>query len=98
MARNTSGLKHGGSSGRPKGVPNKATREFKAWAEKFFRSAAYRQSAERRILKGRALPLETYLAQLLHGKPKDQVEHSGEVGGVPAILNVFTDGRSSDGA
>ena len=78
--------------GRPKGAQNKATREFKIWAEKFFKSADYRRSAEARILKGRAPALETYLAQLLYGKAKEQIEHSGEVGGVPAIVNVFTDG------
>ena len=77
--------------GRPKGAQNKATREFKTWAEKFFKSPDYRRSAEARILKGRAPALETYLAQLLHGKPKEQIEHSGEMTGVPAIVNVYTD-------
>jgi len=88
--RNTSGLKRGGP-GRPKGVPNKATREFKAWAESFFKSSKYRENLERRLLSGRAPSFEVYAAQLLYGKPKEEVEHSGEVGGVPAIVNVFTD-------
>lgn len=72
--RNTSGLRRTAGPGRPKGLPNRATREFKAWAEQFFKSPDYRRSAERRILSGKAPQLETYLAQLLYGKPKESIE------------------------
>ena len=34
--RNTSGLRRGGSPGRPPGVPNKATRDFKAFLRGVF--------------------------------------------------------------
>jgi hypothetical protein len=89
--KNTSGLKRGGP-GRPKGAVNKATREFKAWAEKFAKEPDYRLALERRLKAGKAPQFEVYLHQLLHGKPKEQIEHSGELKSVPAIVNVFTDG------
>jgi len=76
MPRNTSGLKRTAGPGRPKGLPNKATREFKQWAELFFRSREYREKAERRLLEGRAPQLEVYMFQMLYGKPKEQVEFS----------------------
>jgi hypothetical protein len=84
MPRNTSGLRRGG--GRPKGAPNKATREFKAWAEKFAKDPAYRAELERRLMEGKAPQFEVYLHQLLHGKPKEQIEMSGEVA-MPTIVN-----------
>ena len=34
MASNTTGLKRGGSPGRPKGVPNKATKEVKELSQR----------------------------------------------------------------
>ena len=86
--RNTSGLRRGG--GRPKGAPNKATREFKLWAEKFTKDPAYRKGLEERLASGKAPQFEVYLHQLLHGKPKEQIEHSGELKSVPAIVNVYT--------
>ncbi len=87
----TSGLRNRKGLGRPKGAQNKATREFKEWAQKFYKSPAYRRSVEQRILRGKSPQMETYLAQLLYGKPKEQVEHSGDLNTVPAIVNVFTD-------
>jgi hypothetical protein len=92
--RNTSGLKRGGSPGRPKGEPNIATREFKAWAQKFTKDPDYVAALERRLKSGKAPQFELYMFQLLHGKPKEQIEHSGELKSVPQIVNVFTDGKN----
>ncbi len=86
MPRNTSGLKRSAGPGRPKGSQNRATKEFKQWAENFLKSEAYRRSAEQRILRGRSPQLEVYIAQLMYGKPKDQVEMSGTVQ-MPTIIN-----------
>jgi hypothetical protein len=71
----------GNPAGRPKGAENKATREIKDWAEKFFTSKAWLKSAEKRMRQGKAPHLEGYLLALLCGKPKESIEHSGEGGG-----------------
>lgn len=78
MPRNTSGLRRGGP-GRPKGVPNRATREFKAFWRCWMDSADYRENVKRRILLGRAPHLESYIAQMVYGRPKDVVETQGEL-------------------
>jgi hypothetical protein len=91
--RNTTALQRGGRPGRPKGLPNIATREFKSWAEKFTADPTYRLALERRLTAGKAPQFEVYLHQLLHGKPKDQVELSGDLTTVPAIVNIFSDGK-----
>jgi len=84
VPRDTSGLRRGG--GRPKGVPNKATKDLKEWAEQFFASPEWRKAAEQRMLKGKAPHLEGYLLPLIYGKPREQVEHSGEGGGPIQVL------------
>ena len=73
----TRGLRKGG--GRPKGAPNKATREFKDAARAFVESPAYRQSAERRMVSGKAPHLELFFLQHAYGKPKEQVDLGGSV-------------------
>lgn len=72
--------------GRPKGSENKATKDFKEWAEKFFSSPKWRKSAEQRMVEGKAPHLETYALALLCGKPTDKVEHSGAGGGPMKII------------
>jgi len=67
VPRNTSGLKRGGP-GRPKGVPNKATREMKAWARELFESEHWRVSAAKRIIEGKAPHLEAHCLQVLMPK------------------------------
>lgn len=78
MPKNTSGLKKGGP-GRPKGIPNKATREIKDFAIEFLSSPEYVQSATRRVLSGRAPHLETLWYHYGYGKPKDTVQLDGTV-------------------
>jgi hypothetical protein len=73
--------KSGNPAGRPKGAENKATREFKEWAEQFFTSQQWRASAQKRMLQGKAPHLESYALALLCGRPKESHEHSGEGGG-----------------
>ena len=51
---NTSGLKRGGSPGRPKGVPNKATKEVKELARKLVLDPGGRDACDNRPVKGPA--------------------------------------------
>jgi hypothetical protein len=80
MPRNLSGLKRGGP-GRPKGAPNKATRELKAFWGEFFESDAYRESAKDRIMQGKAPQLESYLLAKVYGKPTEVLEQIGPQAG-----------------
>lgn len=69
MARNTSGLRRGGP-GRPKGLPNKATREQKEFLRGILESEEYRESFRRRVIRGDAT-LEQLMHHYVLGKPKD---------------------------
>lgn len=65
--------------GRPKGVPNKATAEVRAFWEGFVGSDKYLKSAAKRILAGRAPHLEAYWLKRLFGE-KSELEISGPDG------------------
>ena len=54
--------------GRPKGVPNRVTREMKAWAKELFESDEWRLSAAKRIVAGKAPHLEAHCLQVLMPK------------------------------
>lgn len=89
-AHRTRGLRRGG--GRPKGVPNKATVEFRLAARAFCESPAYRASAEQRMIDGRAPHLEIFFLGHAHGKPVDRVELSG---GVTHTIYTWRETRST---
>lgn len=67
------------TGGRTAGTPNKATVEFKQFWAKFYESDEYRANLQRRIIQGRAGPMEQYVAQMVFGKPKDQVDLQGDI-------------------
>jgi hypothetical protein len=75
VPKNISGLKRGGSPGRPKGVPNKATRQMKEWATELFESPEWRASAAQRIIDGKAPHLEAHCLQVLMPKT-DKTDHT----------------------
>lgn len=72
MARNTSGLNRGGP-GRPKGVPNKATRAMKEIAHELtIGNAAYMEALGKRLVAGKAHPsVETFVLAHAVGKPAE---------------------------
>lgn len=76
MARTRTSFKKGHKSkgGRPKGVPNIATREHKEFCRLFLESAAYRVSAMKRMLEGKAPHLESLALGYAYGQPKRELE------------------------
>ena len=69
---NNENLRKGG--GRPKGVPNKATREIKAASRALVEDPSYVESLKRRLRSGRAPHMETLLHYYAYGKPKETVD------------------------
>jgi hypothetical protein len=78
VPRDTSGLRRGGP-GRPKGVPNKATREAKEFCASVVDDPDYQATIRRRAMRGQLAPaVECMLWYYAKGKPKEQLEHSGQ--------------------
>lgn len=65
--------------GRPKGSQNKSTVAVKEFAVSVIENPAYQASVLERALAGKLGALEPVLYYYAAGKPKEQVEHSGEV-------------------
>ena len=76
----------GNPQGRPRGSPNKATREIREAAREVLENPRYRRSLEERLLKGTAPHMETLLHHYAYGKPTERLEHSGQVG----LLELLT--------
>lgn len=74
--------------GRPKGIPNKRTREIQAFAAKMLEDADYVKELAVRLRRGKAPHVETLLYHYAYGKPKETiaVEH------VPPFLLRIDDG------
>jgi hypothetical protein len=62
------------SGGRQLGTPNRATAEFKEFWQAFFESEEYRMSLKARVLAGKADHMEKYAAELLHGRPRQELD------------------------
>lgn len=69
MPANTSGLRRGG--GRPKGVPNRATREIKDLSRRLLEDEDYQAALRRRLLRGNAGAVEPLLYHYAYGKPRE---------------------------
>ena len=65
----------GGLAGRPKGVPNKATKEVKELAQRLVLDPEYQQKLKQRLLNGTLQPaVEALLWHYSFGKPKDTLD------------------------
>jgi len=60
--------------GRPKGIPNKATREIKATATDLLSDPAYVENLRIRLVEGKAPHMETLLHHYAYGKPKETLD------------------------
>lgn len=68
-------LKRGGSPGRPKGVPNKATQEMKSLAQRLLGDPIYRANFRKRLQSGELAPgMEALLYHYAFGKPPDKID------------------------
>ena len=89
-------LKRGGSPGRPKGVPNKATSEMKALAQRLLKDRTYRANFRKRLQDGELPPaVESMLYHYAFGKPADTLKLDGDLP-LPVIHNHFHDEPESD--
>lgn len=78
MPRDTSGLKRGGSLGRPRGVPNKVTIEARHAATALIDNPQYRERLGKDLIARRLHPsIEQMLWYYAKGKPVDRVEQGG---------------------
>jgi hypothetical protein len=75
-ANGTKNLKR---SGRPKGVPNKASADVRIRARALVEDPVYVLQLKRRILDGKSVPLEIMLHHYAYGKPRETVEVEGGV-------------------
>lgn len=84
---NPQNLRKGG--GRPKGVPNKVSREIRELAGALF-DAAYWERCRARLLSGRIAPaVEAKLLAYAYGEPKQQVELSGNVNVATTVVHEY---------
>ena len=62
--------------GRPKGAPNKTTREARELARKFATDPIYQKRLLERLRAGEAGPMEVTVWHYAYGKPRDTVAHT----------------------
>jgi hypothetical protein len=96
MSRNTSGLKRGGSLGRPKGVPNRATQDAKEFCGGIVSDPTYQERLRIRALDGTLPPvLECMLWHYAFGRPSQRIEHGGHlsVSGESELVERLKRGR-----
>jgi hypothetical protein len=81
--------------GRPKGAQNKTTVEVRAAAQKLVEDAAYRAELKTRLKEGKAPHMETLLWYYAYGKPKEQMEVTGEDGSALGPITLIVKGRAA---
>ena len=76
-----------GQGGRPKGIPNKATREIKDIARALVEDPEYVQSLRERLTAGKAPHMEPVLFYYTYGRPKESMEHSGTLALATTVIH-----------
>ena len=66
-------------SGRPKGVPNRASADVRVRARALVEDPVYVLGLKKRILDGKSVPIEIMLHHYAYGKPRETVEVEGAV-------------------
>ena len=80
-----------GQGGRPKGVPNKATRDVAAICRAMVEDPEYLKYLTHRIYTGQAPPgIEALVWHYAYGKPKERMEISGPDGGPIEVHDHFS--------
>jgi hypothetical protein len=67
-------LKRGGSPGRPKGIPNKASFEIKHFCRSITESRTYQASLKKRLIEGKAPHMEPLIFAYAYGKPVEKIQ------------------------
>ena len=80
-------------AGRPKGVPNKVTREIREAARQIMDKPEYREALEKRLLEGKCAPaVECMLWHYAYGAPPKEITISpageGGLGWLPGPLAI----------
>ena len=65
---------------------NKVTKEIRDFARQALENPDYRARMMRRLIAGKAPQLEIALDHYAYGKPKESVEHSGDLPLPPQVI------------
>ena len=76
--------------GRPKGVPNQATRDIKEASAKLLTDPAYVEALKVRLRRGTAGAVEPLLYAYAYGRPKERHEVTGAEG-APLVVRWMRD-------
>ena len=77
--------------GRPKGALNKRTVEIQTFSLDLLRDPGYLAALKIRLRQGKAQHIEVLLHHYAFGKPRESIEHSGEIATAVRIVHEYRD-------